>query len=169
MKLLTTFKDQLIGILSGDPEFTSCDPAGLLRALWGPGGPLSNLSLKTCCREVEAKASEKGGLLAGVIGATVEPWTHVELASCHDLEQSRSHARSLLVVRPGAAASLECPERPFAASAHMLRRLTRNSRAPAPMAAAPLEARQVRDARLLPAARAREPRFFERLRHAAFP
>ena len=73
VKLLATFKDQLVGQLSAEPAYASCDGIKLLRALWGHGGPLSNLTLKTCTRAgLPGATAPKKGVLAKTLHKVVE-------------------------------------------------------------------------------------------------
>ena len=72
MKLLTTFKDQLVGQLISDPAYAACDGVKLLRALWGHGAPLSNLALKTCVRAGLPSVTAAKGLLGKTLKKLTE-------------------------------------------------------------------------------------------------
>ena len=78
MRLLTTFKQHLVGTLVADPSFADSSPSRLLRELWGHGGPLSNLALKTVTRG-GPHALAAGGLVSEALHALIEP---IAIAFC---------------------------------------------------------------------------------------
>ena len=104
VQLLTTFKQQIVGQLVQDEAYASCNPPLLLRNLYGHGGPLSNLSLKTVTRAAKA-ADPKKGFLAASLKTIVES---TAIAFCPSAGSAAELARARgYVPPPGLRAALE--------------------------------------------------------------
>jgi 2'-phosphotransferase len=75
VELLTTLRGLLLQDLSGqsrsESSFVSCSPVTVLNELWGHGGPLSGLALKTA-RRAEHVATASEGMLSTTLAQLLE-------------------------------------------------------------------------------------------------